>query len=894
MGSFPPRTPTKLLVQQFQEGAKVSDRKRSGMELQTGFRVVNEAEPRLGLGLVKEVDRRNVEVHFPAVGESRVYRLDNAPLRRHLLGVGQVAESRDGRSFTIDEVDRNNGVVFYRGEGLELCEIELCDAPPASGPLDDLRAVQMAPILDFQLRARAWHLRSQALGNPLRGLLGARVDLLPHQLYVAAKVISLPRSRVLLADEVGLGKTIEAGLIFGGLAATERAQTVLVVVPEPLVHQWLAEFYRRFNLLLEIYNPEVEHPQQRVLCSFEQLEELQERAWDLVVVDEAHHVAERASMERLAANCGCLLLLSATPSREGPESLFRLLRLVDPDRFSSLERFLELHQRLRAVSDVASALVQGDTSVFEQLQQMFPGDAQLARQIQAGDREGVLDSLVDRHGTGRVLIRNRRPRLEGLFPGRRLCEYALEDQSEARLRWLLEYLAQEPPKTLLITSRADEVMELYEAIKNEMALPMATFHEGMSLMERDRQAAYFAEPDGARLLLASEIGSEGRNFQFASDLILYDLPLHPDLLEQRIGRLDRIGQQNTVNIHLPFPGDANQYPLLRWHRQLDSFSGPVPGAELLVRSFGERLVEGDESFWREVAEAAAEHREQAARRVDVLVDRNSFHPEQGRHWAEVLRDNDADPSLLRDLPPILERFGVLHEELEPGHFRVRPGDMMFVDSMPGLPNEDGITGTYDRQRALIREDLEFLSLEHPLVEGALSLMLDQQESRAMAARWRGAPETLILAQFLFVTEATGPAWLELGRWLPLTCSVVSLDHQGHRRDDLERDLPESQFEKLPPEVIAELVRRLPSLEELFEEAQQRVAAELEPVQQKALAEAAKALGAEVERLRELARVNPMVGPEELEQLEEKCRQVVAALSEARPRLDAVRLILCQA
>ena len=83
------------------------------------------------------------------------------------------------------------------------------------------------------------------------------------------------------------------------------------------------------------------------------------------------------------------------------------------------------------------------------------------------------------------------------------------------------------------------------------SLRMAAFHEGLTLVQRDRSAAWFADPDGARLLICSEIGSEGRNFQFCHHLVMFDLPQHPDQLEQRIGRLDRIGQESDVEIHVP-------------------------------------------------------------------------------------------------------------------------------------------------------------------------------------------------------------------------------------------------------------------------------------------------------------------------------------------------------
>ncbi len=97
-------------------------------------------------------------------------------------------------------------------------------------------------------------------------------------------------------------------------------------------------------------------------------------------------------------------------------------------------------------------------------------------------------------------------------------------------------------KVLVICAKATTALQLEQVLREREGIRAAVFHEGMSIIERDRAAARFAEEDtGAQVLLCSEIGSEGRNFQFASNLVMFDLPFNPDLLEQRIGRLDRIG-----------------------------------------------------------------------------------------------------------------------------------------------------------------------------------------------------------------------------------------------------------------------------------------------------------------------------------------------------------------
>ncbi len=852
-----------------------------------GQRVINEAEPTLGLGQVAHTDRRTITVDFPAVEESRVYSLQTAPLRRMVLSVGQTATDRQGTTFRVEKVEERENLLIYSGEGHHLSELELSDEPPATGALDHLRACQLAPLGDYRLRRRAWELRSQRLRSPVAGLVGPRVDLLEHQLYVADKVLSMARPRVLLADEVGLGKTIEAGLIFSGLARAGRAERVLALVPQPLVHQWLAEFFRRFNLMFEIFKPE-EPDQVRVLCPDTEMEELPEREWDLVIVDEAHHHFDHPVVERLSRSTRGLLLLTATPSRLGVESLFGLLRLVDPDRFSDLIEFVTEQKHLKTVSRLALAIEEGRLEqVAEPLTEHFPADPELGALLYQGRREELLEALCDRHGTGRVLVRNRRHRLGHLFPGRRLEAVAVED----KLSWLRQFLLNHDRKVLVITHSPDEVVELYEALRRELPTPLATFHERMSLLERDRQAAYFAEPQGARVLLASEIGSEGRNFQFASDLVLYDLPVHPDLLEQRIGRLDRIGQQNEVVLHVPYRRGGREEAVLGWHREgLDSFARPVAGGDRLYQRFGKDVESLDLEV---VGQAAAEERTRAEDNEDVLIDRNSFDSKRGEELAHYVRQQDQDRTVRETLPELLERYGVLMEELDRGIFSVKAGDMMFVDSLPGMP-EGGFTGTFDRLKGLQREDLEFFSSEHPLVEGALELLLDQADSRAEAVRWRQAPETTVLLAFLYVVQAVGPADLELARFLPPQTVEVHLDMKGQRRPELGQALGQAMLEKLAPEVAATLVGRLgETLEPLSEKAQEAVTEAFAPLLERAHREAGELLAKECERSAALARVNPSVTQKDLAILLERRREILSRLQEASPRLDAIQLVLLQ-
>ncbi len=162
----------------------------------------------------------------------------------------------------------------------------------------------------FELRRRTIEQQQQLSQSDLIGLGGARIDLLPHQLYIAHEVGKRLAPRVLLADEVGLGKTIEACLILHRQLLTGNATRALIVVPEPLLHQWLVELVRRFNLKFSLFDEErcraiVESGQsdnpflaeQLIICSLDLITNSQQRLsqaidanWDILIVDEAHHL----------------------------------------------------------------------------------------------------------------------------------------------------------------------------------------------------------------------------------------------------------------------------------------------------------------------------------------------------------------------------------------------------------------------------------------------------------------------------------------------------------------------------------------------------------------------------------------------------------------------------
>ena len=214
------------------------------------------SEPELGLGTVAAVGPRTVRLSFGAARESREYALAGAPLRRAAFRAGDTISTRTQANLVVDAVAERDGLRYYTCNGREIRETELSDRLSFNRPLERLFARQVDPPRLFDLRVEALAHQHRHRQSPLHGFAGGRIDLLPHQMSVAAQITWRLTPRVLLADDVGLGKTIEACLVLHRLLLTGRIRRVLVLVPESLVHQWFLELLRRFNLWFHIFDEE--------------------------------------------------------------------------------------------------------------------------------------------------------------------------------------------------------------------------------------------------------------------------------------------------------------------------------------------------------------------------------------------------------------------------------------------------------------------------------------------------------------------------------------------------------------------------------------------------------------------------------------------------------------
>lgn len=889
-----------------------------------GQRWVSDGEPELGLGVIRKSGDGRVEIVFPAAGETRIYATDTAPLRRVRFVEGDRVKLRSGEEVTVTAVREEKGLRVYETAGGDVGEEALCDSISFSKPEDRLFGGKLDEPGDFDLRGEALKRRAEMRRSPVRGLAGARMDLIPHQLFIADEVANRPRPRVLLADQVGLGKTIEACLILHRLILTGRAERLLILVPEPLVHQWFVELLRRFQLSFSLFDEarceaiEYGDPEcnpfldsQWILASVDFLAENEERAaqaveagWDVVVVDEAHHLEwtpETAGpsyevVRRLAETVEGLLLLTATPQQLGPEGHFARLKLLDPDRYTDLEQYREETLHYEEVADVVEALSAG-TSVEGRVEALVRGRPRLEQRVaemaagKAGAGEGLASDLLDGFGVGRVMFRNTRKKLGG-FPVR---EPLLAVVTE-KIKWLAELLANLGEEKVLVITRTRELAaEVLEELVFATGVKGVLFHEDLTLLQRDRNAAFFAEEEGARVLVCSEIGSEGRNFQFARHLVLFDLPEDVDLLEQRIGRLDRIGQKGTIQVHVPYqPGEEDEVRV-RWLEEgLDAFRASPPGAAEIQRelkydleeAIGER--EGIEELIQKTLECRRRISERLARGQDRLLERSSHRPERSGWLVEKIREWDEDASFEDFLMRLFEYSGLHIEELGRRRYFLLPGNLK-SDAFPSLPAE-GMSVTLERQRALVREQEAFLTWDHPMVRGALDLMLGSEAGNAAFGVWDAAEEKIILLEAWLVVECVAPARLHVDRFLPQTPVRVLVDHKGgDHSDDPAFTRPPLRKGDGAALMRNEKVKRV-FLPAMLDQVRLLGKNKSGTVIEEALEVMREETGAEIARLRDLAEVNDHIREEEIVALEERQRELEEVIRGARVRLDAVRMV----
>lgn len=438
-------------------------------------------------------------------------------------------------------------------------------------------------------------------------------DVIPYEHQVAAvkMVLNRMRGRALLADEVGLGKTVEAGIILSELWRRRLVRRVLVLAPPGLVTQWQEELRRKICLDFVTHDaepfrqagPEAWRRFERVVASFhtakrpEHAGVIEEIPYDLVIVDEAHHLRNARTVlwqfvNRLRRTY--LLLLTATPVQNDLDELFNLVTLLQPGQLSTLRAFRRDHvtrgdkrqprdsaglRRLladvmvrnrRATTGVALTRRVARTVTVEPSPPEQALYAELSEFLRQGCRQGaeitrmVAQTLQMELGSS---PRAAAVTLERLLTGtrgepplrdslRRFHEQARAIADDAKSRALLSLVRAWPDK-LLVFTRFRATQAHLAGVLHEAGESFALYHGALRRDEKEAAVRAFEGP--ARILVSTEAGGEGRNLQFAHGLVNYDIPWNPMRIEQRIGRLSRVGQTRDVHVfNLVAPGTIEE------------------------------------------------------------------------------------------------------------------------------------------------------------------------------------------------------------------------------------------------------------------------------------------------------------------------------------------------
>ena len=916
------------------------------MSFAIGQRWISETENSLGLGMITALDFRSVTLHFPATDETRIYAVAQAPLTRIVLNKGEQLHHQTGWQGEVLDFQEMNGLLFYlvknaQGEDVIVNEKELSPIISFSQAEDRLFSSQIDRSEHFALRYQTLLHQQAQFQSSLRGLRGNRAGLIPHQLHIAQEVGNRINPRVLLADEVGLGKTIEAGMILQNQLFAEKVQRVLIIVPETLQHQWLVEMLRRFNLHFSLFDEErcedfaeqAINPfstESLIICALDWLkahphrvQQAIEAEFDCLIVDEAHHLAwsENAPsaayllVKQLVNAIPSVLLLTATPEQLGLESHFARLRLLDPERFYDYQAFLKEQENYQPVADAVQSLLSekplsadeknhiSDLLNERDVEPLFKALACHNDEEKQAARQELIQNLIDRHGTSRILFRNTRQGVKG-FPHRVYHQVTIDaTEVDEKIHWLIDFLkSHRNEKILVICKTAQTAIQLEQILREKEAIRSAVFHERMSIIERDRAAAYFSDAEnGAQVLLSSSIGSEGRNFQFACHLVLFDLPENPDLLEQCIGRLDRIGQTRDVQIYVPCLANSAQQDLARWyHEGLNAFEQTCPIGMALFEQYESLLKvrsESKENFEQLILQTqkqAKALRLTLEKGRDRLLELNSNGGEKAQRLAAEIAQTDNSPQLVNFALNLFDIIGVEQDDLGESSIVITTTGTMLVPDFPGL-KEEGVTVTFDRQLALAREELEFLTWDHPMIRQGIDLIASGDIGKAAMALLvnKQLPAGTLLVELIYMIESQSPKGLQLNRFLPPTPVRLLLDSKGNDlAGQVNFDTLQNKLKPLGKDIANRMIKiARPNIEQLIKIGDHKITEIAQAQIREASKLADQTLTSELNRLIALKAVNKNIRQAEIDVLEKQRVLSLEELSKASWRLDSLRVIV---
>jgi superfamily II DNA or RNA helicase len=494
-------------------------------------------------------------------------------------------------------------------------------APPAAPPpsafepapraMPSLDAAALAALVDspavtaadVRLSLDAWRLSSAAQFDELLALASMR-DITPHryQTETVRRVLRVLRGRGILADEVGLGKTVEAMMVLREYQVRGMARRTLILVPPSLVAQWEGELAQKAGVFARTTDdpalresPETFWGDPGVVVASLALargarhaELVQARPWDMVIVDEAHHIKNRATLGWKLINAlqrRFLLLVTATPVENDLEEIYNLVTLLRPGQFDTpaafRRRFVDPkdptrprdREALRALlaevmvrnTRAQSGLALPPRFVSTVTVDPSPAERELYAAVLAFVRAHHDDPSLRLAATSLLLEAGSSPRavyatlqkMQGRRPGKAeagtrreldaLAEQAAKVEGTRKTEALLEVLATQRDPVLVFT-RFRETLDEVVARVTKAGVAAVAFHGGLDERAR-RQALERFREGGAVVMVATATGSEGHNLQHCNVLVNFDLPWNPMAIEQRIGRLHRMGQTREVHVY---------------------------------------------------------------------------------------------------------------------------------------------------------------------------------------------------------------------------------------------------------------------------------------------------------------------------------------------------------
>lgn len=867
-----------------------------------GQRYISSAEPELGLGIIIEVDAKLITILFPASSETRKFSKASSPLIRAQFDSGDEIKNLEGKRLIIDQCKEENNLFTYTCNGLIIQESQIHPSTQYNKPEENLFLGKIENTSRYQLRIQALQLKNQIESNPYRGLIGPKINLIPHQFYVANEVVKQPLPRVLLADEVGLGKTIEAGLILHYLLVNHRCKRALVIVPFALINQWFIELRRHFHLNATIINRLEDfegghnafHDSSLIITSLEfitkeqvSIAAMEQIDFDMIIIDEAHRIqwsVEQSSKEydvvsELAKKAPGLLLLSATPEKFGHEGHFARLKLIDPDRFHDYQEYIDQYNQ------------------FEEI----------AKNTQNLNLEEI-KRINDEQGTGRIFFRNTRENIDKehtIFPKRDVIPYPLKG-NEDKISWLIQFLKDKKEKILVICRSKEAIFEIDEVLCDFNEINYLLFYSELTLVDRDKNAAQFAEDNGPNILICTEVGSEGRNFQFCNHIVFYDIPMDPDIVEQRIGRIDRIGQKKTVNIHIPYLTNEFEEVLFEWyHNGLDAFRTYLQASSFMYSSFEQYIkearknpkayLENDKETLKELVAKTQEVYQEVKTLLNSgrnkLISMNSFHKEDALKITQEIDELDHNENIQSFLNHSFEEFGINHEETKKDQFFISPTETMALSHFPMLGAE-GLNITFHREIASRIEKIDFMSIDHPMVNDLIELISSQGIGNITVSKWTGSRTALALECF-FTAQLTTKHFYQPARYMPTQTIRVLVTFDGKNvTEKMSYDVLNQESTMIDTK-DAQKVKSIPkaNFKQVLAFAKKEAIRAFASQQTSYKEQATKILTSEYERLLSLSKKNKNIRKSELKFCENKKLEIIEGFQNINLRLDSLRLVI---